>query len=130
MTSLSNRPKIRYTAYMSTKLLFVCSGNICRSPMALGIARHKAQNQGIDIEVDSAGTLMIEGRSADDHAITVCGDIGVDIQAHRSKGLKETHCEWADHILIMEPKHSQFIQAHFPQHRDKVIHMGHLIGNV
>ena len=115
---------------MTTHLLFVCSGNICRSPMALGIAQRIARDNQLDVAVDSAGTLMIYGRPADPHAVAVCKDIGVDISRHESKGITEALCDWADHILVMELKHSAHIQHHYSTHSTKVIHLGHLIGQM
>ena len=115
---------------MTTHLLFVCSGNICRSPMALGIAQRIATNKTLDVAVDSAGTLMIYGRPADPHAVAVCKDIGVDISHHESKGITEELCDWSDHILVMELRHSAHIQRHYPQHSTKVIHLAHLIGQM
>ena len=55
---------------MAHHLLFVCSGNICRSPMAEGITRTEADRRGFDTIVRSAGTLDLNGRQADKHAIS------------------------------------------------------------
>ena len=98
--------------------------------MALGLATHIAEQMNLTLDVDSAGTLMIEGQPAATHAVSVCLDIGVNIENHRSKGLTETHCTWADYILVMESKHGQFIQARFPSHQNKIIYLGHLIGQI
>ena len=115
---------------MTKKLLFVCSGNICRSPMALGIARAYAIKHGIAAEVDSAGTLMIEGREADPKAVAACRDIGIDLSTHRSKGIQQEHVEWADYVLTMEAHHGAFVSTHFPESRHKVVCLAHLIGEV
>lgn len=98
--------------------------------MALGIARKFAKDHHLDIEVDSAGTLMIYGRAADPHAISVSKEIGVDLTTHESKGINSELCDWADHILVMELRHSAHIQRHYPDHSAKVIQLGHLIGQM
>ena len=115
---------------MTTNVLFVCSGNICRSPMALVIARHRASQMQLALEFDSAGTLMIEGAPADPKAVSVCKDISIDLTEHRSKGLNIDLVTWADHILVMEVRHSQFIESHFPDATHKTILMGHLAGQL
>ena len=98
--------------------------------MALIMARHEATEMDLDIEVDSAGTLMIEGHPADPNAIAVCAEKNWDLNDHRSKGLTEVHLSWADHILVMAPNHTRFIQAHHPNHLARVIQLGHLIGKM
>ena len=98
--------------------------------MALAIARHEAGRIGLDLAVDSAGTLMIEDRPADPHAIAVCADLGIDLNDHRSKGLKQSHIDWAHHILVMSPHHAHFIEKHFLFGKDRVILMGHLLGQM
>ena len=57
------------------RLLLVCSGNICRTPMAVWVARQRSVELGIDLEVDSAGTLGIEGAAPDRRAMDVVAEL-------------------------------------------------------
>ena len=63
-----------------TKILFVCLGNICRSPLAEGILRSKAMEYGLDFEIDSAGFEYCNvGMSPDSRAVAVGRKYGIDI---------------------------------------------------
>jgi protein-tyrosine-phosphatase len=95
------------------KILFVCSGNQCRSPMAEGILKDMVARDGrlrlAGIEVQSAGTLYFGGASATANAIKVMLDQGIDISQHRSQPITAELCEWADTILVMTKEHEDFI---------------------
>lgn len=93
------------------RLLFVCTGNLCRSPMAEGIARHLAAERGLDIEVKSCGTIGQDGFPVSENAMIACEEIGVDIAAHRSRPLTSELVQWADHILVMEESHVLAVNA-------------------
>lgn len=110
------------------KLLFVCSGNICRSPMAEGLAETMGARRGIDVVARSAGTLGIHERTADAKAIRVCRSIGVDISAHRSQGVSADLVRWADHVLVMEYAHAAHLREFFPEVGDKLLMMGTFVG--
>lgn len=83
------------------KVLIVCTGNTCRSPMAVAILRRLALEQGIELQVDSAGTYATEGGSAHPHAIQVMREKGLDIGDHRTKQFTPQLAEEADLILTM-----------------------------
>ena len=105
-------------------MLFVCSGNICRSPMAEAIARHYAESRDRALEVQSAGTLGIEDAPADPHAVTVCSEIDVDLSAHRSQGMSPALVQWADWIPVMTLAHARTVRDWFPEAEDKVVLLG------
>ncbi len=93
------------------RLLFVCSGNLCRSPMAEGIARHLAAEKDLAVEVRSAGTIARSGDPASENAVVACSEIGVDISEHASQPLTSELVEWADQILCMEESHLLAVNA-------------------
>lgn len=93
------------------KVLFVCSGNICRSPMAAAYLEHRAAQSGLShIVVGSAGTLGIRGQPASDEAIEVLDDAGIDLRSHRSRGLKRHDVRSSDVVLGMEIGHIRKIK--------------------
>ena len=93
------------------RVLFVCSGNLCRSPMAAGIARHLAEERGIALEVRSCGTIARNGHQASENAVKALAEKGIDIDAHQSQPLTAELVEWADQILGMEERHLLAINA-------------------
>ena len=97
-------------------LLFVCSGNICRSPMAAEQMRHLAGSLGrADWIVDSAGTLGIEGAPASPEAVEAMAEIGRDLRRHRSQGIRAEHVEWADLVIAMTHAHLMELASMFPR---------------
>jgi protein-tyrosine-phosphatase len=87
-------------------LLFVCTGNTCRSPMAEAIARAMATERGLtDVAVSSAGTSAWDGAPASDPAVLVAMEHGMDLTGHRSRVLSREIVEGADLILTMGPHH-------------------------
>ena len=94
------------------RLLFVCTGNTCRSPLAEAIARKVAVERGLaDVEVASAGTSAWDGAPASDGALLVGMERRLDLSAHRAQSLTRRLVEGADLILAMGPHHLDRIEA-------------------
>lgn len=87
------------------RLLFVCTGNTCRSPMAEAIARAEAERRGLELEVRSAGTLGLGGHPASEMAVIVARERGLELGGHRSSPLGPEDLAWADLVLGMSPGH-------------------------
>ncbi|MFQ5894592.1 MAG: low molecular weight protein arginine phosphatase [Nitrospinota bacterium] len=102
-------------------MLFVCTGNLCRSPMAAALLEKLARRDGLrGVEVDSAGTHALPGAPPPPEAVEVAGQVGVDLKAHRAGPLTEELVEWADRILVMEPAHADYVETHHPGAARKV----------
>jgi protein-tyrosine phosphatase len=85
------------------RVLMVCLGNICRSPMAEGILKHKAQQQGLDVFIDSAGTSnWHEGEQPDARAMAEMRSNGIDISDQHSRPFHVSDFDRFDHILVMD----------------------------
>jgi protein-tyrosine-phosphatase len=92
-------------------LLFICSGNTCRSPLAEALARKVASSRGIDdVNVASAGTNAIDGVPATDEALLVGMERGVDLTGHRSRQLTPAIVSEADLIFVMTPGHLEQVK--------------------
>jgi protein-tyrosine phosphatase len=90
----------------SFRLLFVCTGNTCRSPMAEAIARRELEALGwTQVEVRSAGASAYDGLPASEGAVRSALRHGIDLSGHRSTGLTPELVGWADLILVMSPGH-------------------------
>jgi protein-tyrosine phosphatase len=102
-------PAMRRTATMN--ILVVCTGNICRSPMAEGMLRQRLsqQHRRMQVRVHSAGTHGLDGEPAAAFAVQAAQELGVDITAHRARSLDREMVRGADLILVMEPFHRELI---------------------
>jgi protein-tyrosine-phosphatase len=88
------------------RVLFVCSGNTCRSPMAEVIARSLAgKGDPIHLDLRSAGTSTIPGLPASEGALGAARRHGLSLDSHSSTALSEELIQWADFILTMGPGH-------------------------
>jgi protein-tyrosine-phosphatase len=97
------------------KILFVCSANACRSPMAEGLAKKLLGDNGIiGIKVDSAGLDATEGAPAIEEAVEVMKARGVDISSHRSKPFRP-RLGRNDLVLTMTKSQKERILADHPQ---------------
>jgi protein-tyrosine-phosphatase len=94
------------------KVLFVCTGNICRSPMAAAIARRLLDQRGVrGIEVASAGTAAWDGAPASEGAYLVTLEHGLDVSAHRARQLTTDLVAGADLVLGMSSHHVERAEA-------------------
>lgn len=85
------------------KILMVCLGNICRSPLAEGIMRHLAEEQNLNWEIASAGTGDWHvNQPADKRSITVARNFGYDISKQRARHFNKAMFDDFDHILVMD----------------------------
>jgi len=92
------------------KLLFVCSGNTCRSPLAEGIAKKLLTEYSLDvIEISSAGSSALDGLPASALAIEVAGRHSIDLTEHRATLLNRTLVKDADLIITMGSNHRETV---------------------
>ena len=98
------------------KVLFVCSGNTCRSPLAEGIAREVfPRKAALSVDFSSAGSSTIEGLPASAPAVAVALRDAVDLCQHRSRVLGKTEVAEADLIVVMARKHRDSVTALVPE---------------
>ena len=120
----SQKRKLRRLLAINPRLLFVCRGNICRSPFAHAYAdaRFGALGPG-SIQSRSAGSYPVENRPSPAEALLVSREFGVDLDAHRSRVLSPSLVRWAGAILAMDERDQRELRS-FPEARGKVFFLG------
>ena len=108
------------------KLLFVCSGNTCRSPLALAAWRALAQagKAPPDVEADSAGLAAATGSPAAAHTAKIARDWQQDLSVHRSKPLLPEAAQSADWIAVMNPAHAHALREYSGVAPNKILLLG------
>ena len=103
-------------------VLFVCTGNICRSPMAEGVFRLRAAECGLggEFEVKSCGTGAWEGLPPSPEAVEAVRRLGGDIEGLASSPCTADLLDWADIVFCMERRHLRRLADDFPEHAGKL----------
>src|SRR2546425_8951237 len=99
-------------------ILFVCTGNVCRSPMAEGLFRHAVKGRG-DFCVLSAGVGALDGQPPRAYAVQALRGMGIDISQQRSRMLTAELVTQADYIFCMTHAHVDAVHLPYPQTVDK-----------
>lgn len=101
---------------MTPSVLFVCLGNICRSPLAEGVFRHLAEREGVEVEIDSAGTGDWHlGHAPDERAQAVAEQNGIDICHLRARLVTPEDFERFDYIVAMDASNLANLEAMRPE---------------
>jgi protein-tyrosine phosphatase len=108
---------------MIKRILVVCVGNICRSPMAEALLRSALRGQD-DLTVESAGLGALVGHPADAYAVELMEEMGEDVSAHRARQIHPDMVKAADLVLVMEAGHRRAIDTADPAARGKVHRLG------
>lgn len=114
-------------------VLFVCTANVCRSPMAAALFRaqlRKVRPDWQDWIVDSAGTWADDGEPASRNSVQVMGQRGLDISDHRSRTVNESMLRKYDLILTMGPGHKEALQVEFPTIANRVYLLSEMDGTM
>lgn len=111
-------------------VLFVCSANMCRSPMAEVLFKNLLSQCGADADWDisSAGVWAWDGNRASDGAVKAMQRKGIDLSRHRSRIISKEMILENDLILVMEKNHKEALQASFPKFAGKIFLLSEMVG--
>jgi len=101
---------------MFDRILVVCTGNICRSPIGEAMLARQFPSR----KVQSAGIGALIGHAADPLAIEVAAQTGLELSEHRARQITEVMLRDADLVLVMDRTHSDWLNRRYPQHRGRV----------
>ena len=110
------------------KILFVCTGNICRSAMAQKLMEKKAKDNNINVEIYSAGTYAEEGDYPTEEAIEVLKEYDVDLTGHRATSIENSNIEQMDVVLCSTTTHKLSLEKMYPNMKDKIYTLNEYVG--
>ncbi len=109
-------------------IIFVCTANICRSPVAEAVLRDRLQKRGLaEWTVSSAGTWAMMKRGASRNSVLVLAEQGLDISHHQSQLIEGRHLVAADLVVCMESGHAEALRVEFPQHAGKIFMLSEMV---
>jgi len=109
-------------------ILLVCTGNICRSPMAEGLLRQFLAERGVDeIVVESAGVSGWEGSTATADAVRAVRELGIDIARHEARRLSQSQVESADLVVALAAEHRDAVVRVHPPAEPKTFTLKELV---
>ena len=111
-------------------VLLICTGNICRSPMAEVLLRARLANDEArrHWRVGSAGVWTVDGEPASAHAVDEMEKRGIDMRGHRSRNVTPDMMIEADLVLVMTRRHAEALRVAFPDHAHKVHLLSQMVG--
>lgn len=105
------------------KIMFICTGNICRSAMAEGMMKKLAKDNNLDLEICSCGIYAEDGDYATYNAIEASKYYDVDIKNHRATNIRNSKIKEMDIILCATESHKQSVLYMYPELKGKVFTM-------
>jgi protein-tyrosine-phosphatase/predicted ATP-grasp superfamily ATP-dependent carboligase len=121
---LRNRSRLAGRVRDAERVLFVCYGNIMRSPFASGYLAQRGAAGRHGMQARSAGYYERTGRPADERAVAASQQWGVDLSSHRSRKLDEDLVAWADLILVMDRPNLTAVRRSYPSAAAKTYLLG------
>ncbi len=113
-------PRLKKAPMKARSFLFVCFGNIMRSPMCEALMKRAIENSRVDMRVLSAGLNATSGRPAHPWSVVAAREFGIDLSQHRARPLNSEMLDHADAIFAMDYRNQVELLCRYPAIRDKV----------
>lgn len=111
------------------RVVFVCSGNTCRSPLAAALFERAARRRGLQVDATSAGVFAKNEERASEGALSVAGEWGLDLAGHRARRLEREDIAGAELVLTMEKTHKQQVIEVAPETAGRVFTLAEYAGS-
>lgn len=105
-------------------VLFVCTGNLCRSPMAMTIMRSLANDSW---RIESAGTWAVNGQPASYNAELAMQELGLDLSQHQAQRVTRELLAGFSLVLVMERNHKEALRIEFPEFKNRIYLLSEMI---
>lgn len=110
------------------KIMFVCTGNTCRSAMAEGLAKKIIKEKKLDIEVYSAGIFAMDGEHASYNSVAIMKEYDVDLALHTATSIENSEIEKMDLILCATKNHKAQLISKYSDEKEKIFTMKEYAG--
>ena len=110
------------------KIMFICTGNTCRSAMAEGLAKKVIKDKNLNIEVYSAGIFAVTGEHASYNSVAIMKEYEVDIALHKATAIEKSNIEEMDLIFCATKNHKTQLIARYNNLKDKIFTMKEYAG--
>ena len=109
-------------------ILFICSANICRSPMAMGLLRSMVEDSSDQWKIESSGVWDMGDKPAALNTQLVLQERGIDLNDHASRTITGTMLSEFNLVLVMEDNHKEVLKLAFPEYTDRIYMLSEMVG--
>ncbi|MFC2042583.1 hypothetical protein ACFLUA_00295 [Chloroflexota bacterium] len=111
-------------------VLFICSANICRSPMAMGLLRSMVEDSSDQWKIESSGVWDMGDQPAALNTKLVLKERGIDLNDHVSRTVTDTTVSEFNLVLVMEDNHKEVLKLVFPEYTDRIYLLSEMVGEI
>ena len=111
-------------------VLFICSANICRSPMAMGLLRSMVEDSSDQWKIESSGVWDLEDQPVALNTQLVLEERGIDLNDHVSRTVTGTILSEFNLVLVMEDNHKEVLKLAFPEYTNHIYMLSEMVGEI